>query len=490
MIESAPTTPSRGWDWWREGVRSAFFLRPRCHGWPEASPTLVFGLMACVIAAGVALERLAMEPPLIFSPPALASGWFGAVLTLAVCWCVARGARGESQAPAHPDTDRAGPMTLPSTSLFALSLLQAIFIGLLTGPLYLGLLDPLVDHVPEHADAISWSLWLLPVGWSVLATGVLLWRQAARQVGLRAFVVTAAVLNVAAAVWAPPLPYWYPAETASIDAALSAPEGTGPELSQEVIEAQVDLLPKALDALAPRRPGVVNLYAVTFAPYADADVFSREATLVSDLMRSRFDAEGHVVQLQNHAASMTSLPWATPLNLQRSIEHIAGLMDRDEDVLFIHLTSHGARDGQLAASLMPLQVDEVTPQQLNAWLDAAGIRHRVISISACYSGTWIAPLAGPGSLVMTAADATHTSYGCGRKSELTFFGRAMYAEQLQQTRSFEDAFAAARPVIEQREKDAGKDDGYSNPQMSVGPDVRAALQRLRQRLEAEVKPAS
>ena len=485
-------TPPSGWDWWREGVRSAFFLRPRCHGWPEASPTLVFGLMACVIAAGVALERLAMEPPLIFSPPALASGWFGAVLTLAVCWCVARGARGESQAPAHPDTDRAGPMTLPSTSLFALSLLQAIFIGLLTGPLYLGLLDPLVDHVPEHADAISWSLWLLPVGWSVLATGVLLWRQAARQVGLRAFVVTAAVLNVAAAVWAPPLPYWYPAEneTESIDAALSAAEGTGPELSQEVIEAQVDLLPKALDALAPRRPGVVNLYAVTFAPYADADVFSREATLVSDLMRSRFDAEGHVVQLQNHAASMTSLPWATPLNLQRSIEHIAGLMDPDEDVLFIHLTSHGARDGQLAAGLGPMKVDEVTPQQLNAWLDAAGIRHRVISISACYSGTWIAPLAGPGSLVMTAADATHTSYGCGRQSELTFFGRAMYAEQLQQTRSFEDAFAAARPVIEQREKEAGKDDGYSNPQISVGPDVRAALQRFRQRLDAEVKPAS
>jgi hypothetical protein len=66
----------------------------------------------------------------------------------------------------------------------------------------------------------------------------------------------------------------------------------------------------------------------------------------------------------------------------------------------------------------------------------------------------------------------------------------MYAEQLQQTRSFEDAFAAARPVIEQREKEAGKDDGYSNPQISVGPDVRAALQRFRQRLDAEVKPAS
>ena len=482
-------------DWWREGVRSAFLLRPRCEGWQEASPTLVFALMALLVAAGVAIERLAMEPPLIFNPPALASGWFTAVLTIAVCWCVARGARQEPAPAAAPafapaEAEVAPPSALPTITLLLLSLVQTLFIGLITGPVVVGLLDPLTDWVPDHADAISWTLWLAPVAWGVLATGVLLWRQAMGRVALRALVVAAAVLNVAAAVWAPPLPYWYPAENENGSTEGASISAGAPQFSQEVLEAQADTLPDALEALQPRRPGVVNLYAVTFAPYADADVFSREATLVSDLIRSRFDAEGHVVQMQNHTASMTSLPWATPLNLQRSIEHIAGLMDRDEDVLFIHLTSHGARDGHLAASFWPLQVDELTPQQLNAWLDAAGIRHRVISISACYSGTWIAPLAGPGSLVMTAADATHTSYGCGRKSELTFFGRAMYAEQLRQTLSFEDAFAAARPVIEQREKDAGKDDGYSNPQISVGPDVRASLQRLRQRLEAEVKPAS
>jgi hypothetical protein len=354
-----------------------------------------------------------------------------------------------------------------------------------------GLLDPLTDRFPDHADVITWSLWLLPVVWSVLATGVLLWRQGVGQVALRVLVVSAAALNLAAALWAPPAAYWYSADTdTDTDIAATGANAPGLQLTQDVLEAQVDTLPDALEALQPRRPGVVNLYAITFAPYADADVFSREATLVSDLMRSRFDAEGRVVQLQNHASSMTSMPWATPLNLQRSIERIAGLMNRDEDVLFIHLTSHGARDGHLAASLWPLEVDELTPQQLNAWLDAAGIRHRVISISACFSGTWIAPLAGPGSLVMTAADATHTSYGCGEKSELTFFGRAMYAEQLRHTRSFEDAFAAVRPVIDQREKEAGKKDGYSNPQISVGPDVRAALQRLRQRLDGEVRPAS
>ena len=79
---------------------------------------------------------------------------------------------------------------------------------------------------------------------------------------------------------------------------------------------------------------------------------------------------------------------------------------------------------------------------------------------------------------MTAADAEHTSYGCGRGSELTFYGRALFDEQLRQTRDFEQAHAAARKLIEQREIEAGKTDGYSNPQISVGTTIRPLLQRL------------
>jgi hypothetical protein len=115
---------------------------------------------------------------------------------------------------------------------------------------------------------------------------------------------------------------------------------------------------------------------------------------------------------------------------------------------------------------------------IKGWLDAAKIRYRIVSVSACYSGSWIGPLATAGTLVMTAADAEHTSFGCGRQSELTYFGRAMFDEQLRRTWSFEDAHAAARASIEQREREAGKTDGFSNPQISVGDDIRAQLERL------------
>jgi hypothetical protein len=230
------------------------------------------------------------------------------------------------------------------------------------------------------------------------------------------------------------------------------------------------------------------LYAITFAPYAEEAVFRNESSMVAEVMRKRFDSGGRTVQLLNHNETAADIPWATPLNLQRAITRFAQVMDRDEDVFFLYMTSHGARDGQLAARFWPLEVATLTPATLKKWLDAAGIRHRVIVVSACYSGTWIEALADDNTLVMTAADADHTSYGCGNKSDLTFFGRAMFDEQLRvSTRSFEQAHRAARDIIRRREIDAGKEDGYSNPQIRVGSAIRGRLSQLEQRLAAPAK---
>jgi hypothetical protein len=127
---------------------------------------------------------------------------------------------------------------------------------------------------------------------------------------------------------------------------------------------------------------------------------------------------------------------------------------------------------------------------LREMLDRAGVRQRVIAVSACYSGGWIEPLADEHTLVMTAASAERTSYGCGRKSELTFFGRAVFDEELRKTHSFEQAFAAARPVIDEREKQAGKKDGYSDPQIRVGKEIQPVLRMLEQRLSALTTPTN
>lgn len=253
-------------------------------------------------------------------------------------------------------------------------------------------------------------------------------------------------------------------------------------LSQEVFENQQALLANALAAVSPRQAGRINVYGLVFAPYAQ-DVFVRESAMVAGVLQERFGAQGHVVQLVNHPSVTASLPWATKQNLQRSLQAIAQQMDRERDVLVVYLSSHGGADFRLASAHWPLAVEELTPQLLRTLLDNAGVRHRVIAVSACYSGGWTGPLASDTALVMTAADATHTSYGCGSQSELTFFGRAVFDEQLRQTYSFEQAFSAAVPIIQQREIEGKKDDGFSNPQIVVGKDIRPVLAELERELK-------
>ncbi|HEY0954392.1 MAG TPA: C13 family peptidase, partial [Roseateles sp.] len=323
----------------------------------------------------------------------------------------------------------------------------------------------------DWPEALQWLVLLLPLAWAGLALWVLLWRVAGTRLARLAVVGLTPVPLLLHGWLAPPL-FWWSEPPPDPDAYAGLP------LSEHILDTQARLIRDALAAVQPPQPGRVNVYALTYAPYAAENVFMRESAVVARTLGERFGAGGRTVDLVANPATVTTLPWATPRNLHRAIAHAAAVMDRERDLLFLHLTSHGGADGRLAADTSPLHSEPMTPGLLKRWLDEAGVRWRVISVSACYSGSWIEPLAGDGTLVMTAADADHTSYGCGRRSELTFFGRAMYEEELRKTWSFTEAHAAARRLIEVRERQAGKSDGYSNPQIREGAGVRAVLQRL------------
>jgi hypothetical protein len=467
-VPQGPVAHRRLMAWMKQGARSAFLMAPDWTGL-RTTPGFVAALVIAGYVFNVLAARLYIVGDATFYWPALASGWLPTVVGAWTCWWLVPEARATQGAPSRP---------ADAMSLYTLLMAQALVLGVILA----AVLVPVVrfgtspDAYPRW---IQWSMWLAPAAWIGCAQLGLVWRSGSRRALLRALGGLAMVAAFVLAGWANPLRYWYP-----VKAPLAAEGGTRLVFTQELMELQPQLLATRLAGLKPQRPGVVDLYAITFAPYASQDVFMRESALVAGVMAQRFDAAGRTIQLVNNNATAGTLPWATPLNLKRTIDRIAQQMDRDEDVLFIHLTSHGGADGQLAADFPPMDVESVTPRELERWLDGAGIRYRVISVSACYSGGWIEPLAGDGTLVMTAADADHTSYGCGSRSPLTFFGKAMYDEELRRTWSFERAHAAARRSIERREREAGKSDGYSNPQIRVGAGIRKRLALLEARLGA------
>ena len=459
-------------NWIREGARTLFFLRPR---WERvrATPWTMALLVVLDLAAAIVYGRLYVDGPADFHWRAMLAGWAGFVL---IAWnCYALRPR-----PLAPGEGK--PWTAPGASwIITLILAQAFCLTVLLGCSTLLLMK---SGVMEKASlAVRWAVWLLPTVWAAFAQLFAMFRSSDPVAAPRVLAIyTVGMAAALTSYFVPPPPFWIDRPGPQQGAAEEAQEEPI-RFTQALIEEQAPLLMDKLEALAPQRPGTADMYTLTFAPYEGEEVFRRESRMVSDVMAKRFDAAGRGLQLLNHREHLEDLPWATPLNLQRAILGLSKVMNRDEDVLFIHLTSHGARDGELAANFWPLDPEAVTPPDLRKWLDEAGIKHRVISISACFSGSWIASLASEDTLVMTASDADHTSYGCGKKSPLTFFGRAMYDEQLRSnTLSFEEAHAASRKVIEKREKEAGKDDGYSNPQISVGARIRPYLESMRARL--------
>ena len=456
-------------NWVVEGLRAGFFLPPRTAGRSPA-PLQVLLILIVYYALEVTLSRLQVVGPARFDTQAWLSGWWSSLVFVGAAWWA-------FSAPGN--NSPTGSRLSRVAACFTLSLMAAI-----PSVVFYELLMAALAHgwIKSGAKSAVWIYGLIYGGFMLWSLGVLalLIRRFSGWTARSAIFISIMVACTGISIWQFNQRAWQEDHSSQSKVDADKPRL---RLSQQVFEAQQALWATKVNELALQRDGVTDVYGLVFAPYASEDVFKRESTLVNDILSQRFDAQGRVLHLLNHGATTPSHLWATPQNAERAIQALAERMDKDNDVLVVYLTSHGGSDFKLAASHWPLEVEPLTPQLLRAALDKAGIRNRVIGVSACYSGGWVAPLASDHTLVMTAADATHTSYGCGRLSELTYFGRAMFDEQLRKTRSFEQAFANAVPLIKQREIDAGKDDGFSNPQISVGSGIRPVLKNLEQRLE-------
>jgi len=274
---------------------------------------------------------------------------------------------------------------------------------------------------------------------------------------------------LAAQLWLPQQDAWYADDSGEDDSVL---EIGGHEA---LLYQQSRLLDWKLNTLQTQRPAVSDLYFVGFAGYGWQDVFMKEMNTVRALFDSRFDTRGRSLTLINNRQTEASAPIATTTALQAALAHVGGLLDPEEDVLFLFVTSHGSdKPAYISVDHDGLQLTQLTPARLKAALAATPIKWKVIVVSACYSGSFIPALKDDNSLVITASRADRNSFGCDAKNSMTDFGRAYFAEALKQTTSFTAAFKLASQRIAEREKEQGLTP--SQPQMSIGKAFAAKWQ--------------
>ncbi len=245
-------------------------------------------------------------------------------------------------------------------------------------------------------------------------------------------------------------------------------------VSAAEIREQQRRLDAALAALSPQQAGTPEAYVVTVALDSDP-VFAREAREAARVLSARYGAQARTLVLAGPDGVRDDAPHGSITALVLALSHVGSIMDGAEDVLVLYTTSHGLDLG-LAYHFGDSGYGILSPGGLKAALEEAGIRRRVLILSACYSGVFVPLLASPDTAILTAAASTRTSFGCAAENDWTFYGDALINRALRQPVGLEDAArAAGRSVAEWETKARVL---ASLPQVSIGAGAKAWLPQI------------
>jgi Peptidase C13 family len=242
------------------------------------------------------------------------------------------------------------------------------------------------------------------------------------------------------------------------------------KLIKKVFAAGV-LAPVLLFAFASIPAGASpKVTVLAFGLFGAQSVFDSEAKGAADIVAHQLEANTVVVRTNTKRRGDVTIA-----SIENELRTAAGQMDHDNDLLVLILTSHGSQAG--VAVQAGRREETLSPAALAGMLGRTGVQHRIVVISACYSGVFVRPLANDDTLVITAADFDHSSFGCQDKVKWTYFGDAFFNRALRHTADLRSAFATARNLISVRESQEKL--VPSNPQIAGGKNIDIMLAERR-----------
>jgi hypothetical protein len=186
------------------------------------------------------------------------------------------------------------------------------------------------------------------------------------------------------------------------------------ERSDVLLQAQ---LAQAKAALAPGQPP--HVVFAGFALHSESKAFRGDVQLAEQAMR-QLDAQAVVFKLANPVIGQAAdWPFATRENLQSVLQAIAAQVRKDDKVVLL-LASHGARQ-VLALVAANRDLGSITATELQQWLLPLRGKPTLVVLSACHSGSFIPVLREPSRMILAAAAADRTSFGCDFHSGNTIF---------------------------------------------------------------------
>lgn len=248
-----------------------------------------------------------------------------------------------------------------------------------------------------------------------------------------------------------------------------------------IYPAQLALLNQQTTSLGQTINDGPVMYALLGAGTPYQQIFQREIDHLERLLVSRFGIENRVITLGPTADDPLERPLLNRTNFAKSLDAISQAMDPSQDLVFVFLTSHGNPD-MISTRFAGLSTRNLTSADVAQAIDESGITNAVIVVSACYSGSFVDDLAAPDRLILTAAAADRSSFGCAETNLHTDWGAAFF-QALDQTLDFRDAAVQTQATVAIAEAERGYEP--SLPQISqgaaIGPVLDAWLAAQQQR---------
>ncbi len=217
----------------------------------------------------------------------------------------------------------------------------------------------------------------------------------------------------------------------------------------------------------PHPPGPRLIFA-GFAMHSQSTAFRNDVLAVERLVLA-IDPHAVVFKLNNPAQGQPAdWPQATARNIALVMKKVSALA-RAEDKVVVLMSTHGNVD-ILSINIDNQYREPIRPVWLNQALTDLRGKPALVLLSACYSGSFVAPLSAPDRVILTAAAKDRASFGCDVQSSNTYFIDALVNQPAPLERSIVQIMERARTEVDERER-RNRLSPPSRPQMFIGQAV-------------------
>jgi hypothetical protein len=245
--------------------------------------------------------------------------------------------------------------------------------------------------------------------------------------------------------------------------ATSPYQGEGKTKSDALLKVQLSSAEKTLVAQSPPR-----LIFAGFAMHSQSKAF-RNDVLSAEKVALAVDPSAVIFKLDNPASGQDAdWPYATNENIAQVLKKIGGLA-RPQDKVMVLLATHGNVNA-LGVNFANQNYPHLDSAFLNRAMAELRGKPVMVVMSACHSGSFLPLLAGPSRVVIAAAAADRSSFGCQFHSTNTYFIDALFNQTAPHEQSMVKLMDKAKTDVDLREKKLKLPP--SMPAMSVGAAVK------------------